>query len=366
MNRFLTPPLFAALTACATAPGDPPTAATNAPEPPPTSTVELAVQPLALGHQPSLLRAQLEGNEILGLFTLESNYQLEQADRQRQADSFGRHSFSQGAQARLPVPLGEALQLDFSNRLEQRWTQSGVLAAQQRQARAHWREGDLRLVVDARRSSEAASYDCGLDASLSAPVPATLHALAGGPRELQLGGQLCQRSLPGVPTQQAQILSARTGWDDAYGRRSLRLSHAVVHEAARADATDIAASARGIELAAQHAFELAGWSLSQEVALRPAEDGSPSSGWAARSQLSRRVLHMSLTASWQRSDAAIWSLGGAPTPGREASLGLDLSAPLRQWLSPNAAASLSYHRLDPDAQQLDTDDQLRLGVTLGW
>ena len=97
-------------------------------------------QPAASGTAAAAKRAQLEGNEILGLFTLESNYQLEQADRQRQADSFGRQSFSQGAQARLPLPLGEALQLDFSNRLEQRWTQSGVLAAQQRQARALQRE----------------------------------------------------------------------------------------------------------------------------------------------------------------------------------------------------------------------------------
>lgn len=75
---------------------------------------------------------------------------------------------------------------------------------------------------------------------------------------------------------------------------------------------------------------------------------------------------MPVTARWQRSELAIWSLGQAQAPGREASLGVDLSAPLRQWLSPNAGAELSYHRLDPDDPAQSADDQLRLGLSLGW
>lgn len=351
-HRFLACALGAAcLAGCA-----------SGPERAERSAVSLAVQSSAPQQQASLLQAELAGDELLGLFRLDSRYQVQQADRRQDTSALGQQSLSQGLQTRLPLPLGTPLQLDLSHRLEQRWTETGLLDARRQAASARWSGGGLQFALDARRSSENSTYDCGLDASLQAALPTLPRVVSG--RGLQLGGQLCQRTLPGTVPQQAQILSAQTAWDDAYGQRQLRVSHALVRELpgrARGDGGQ-----SGIEVEARHAIDLGGWSLSQQFALRPADEASQPMSWASRSEVSRRVLKVPVTASWQRSETAIWSLGAAQVPGREASLGVDLSAPLRQWLSSNAGANLSYHRLDPADPSQSADDQLRLGLSLGW
>ena len=317
--------------------------------------------------RPSSLQAQAAGSGVLGIFDVESIYQVQQADRRREAEGLGRHSLSQGLAAAVPLPLGGPLQLGVSSTLEQRWTDTGLATVRQRAARARWSEGGVQLAVDARRSSEPRDYACGLDASLSTAIPGAWRAATAQAADLRLGGQLCQRGLPGAGAQQARILSAQTGWKDRYGSRQLRLSHAVVRDATLPGERPSETGSGNVELSAQQAMQFGGWSLSQAVAVAPADPAAGGeAAWAARSQLSRTVLRLPLTASWQRSEATLWSLGGAPQSGREASLGLDLSRPLQQWLSPSSGATLSYHRLDPSARGTAADDQLRLGLQLGW
>lgn len=336
-------------------------------KPKPPDGFAYGLQSATPADRPSSLQAQAAGSGVLGLFDFESIYQARQADRREDATGLGQHSLSQGFSTALPLPLGTPLQLGLSNTLEQRWSDAGLATAQQRAARARWSEGGVQLAVDARRSSEQRDYDCGLDASLSTAIPSAWRAATAHADNLRLGGQLCQRSLPGASAQQARILSAQTGWKDGFGSRQLRLSHAVVRDATLPGERPSATGNGNVELSAQQALQLGGWSLSQAVAVAPADPAATGdAAWAARSQLSRTVMKLPLTASWQRSEAALWSLGGAPVSGREASLGLDLSRPLQQWLSPSSGATLSYHRLDPAGKAATADDQVRLGVQLGW
>ena len=337
-------------------------------EPKPPDGFAYGVQSATPADRPSSLQAQAAGSGVLGLFDFASIYQARQADRRQDATGLGQHSLSQGLSAALPLPLGTPLQLGLSNTLEQRWTDTGLATAQQRAARARWSEGGVQLAVDARRSSEQRDYDCGLDASLSTAIPDAWRAATAQAEDLRLGGQLCQRSLPGASSQQARILSAQTGWKDSYGSRQLRLSHAVVRDQMLLPGERASTTGNGnVELSAQQALQLGGWSLSQAVAVAPADPAANGdAAWAARSQLSRTVMKLPLTASWQRSEATLWSLGGAPVSGRETSLGLDLSRPLQQWLSPASGAKLSYHRLDPAGKAAVADDQVRLGLSLGW
>lgn len=357
MTRLLALTLLLSLAACAGKP-------VREPRPPDGFAFDL--QRSGAAGQPGHLQALAGGQRLLGVFDLQSQYEARQADRRQDAAGLGQHSLSQGLAAALPLPLGSPLQLGLSGRLEQRWTDSGLATARQRTARARWSEGGMQLAVDAHRSSESRDYDCGLDASLSTAVPESWRMASASADDLRLGGQLCQRSLPGATPQQARILSAQTGWKDGSGSRQLRLSHAVVRDPAL-PAERSAAGNGNVELSAQQAMQLGGWSLSQAFAVAPAESSaSRDAAWAARSELSRAVLGLPVTARWQRSEAALWSLGGAPQSGRETSLGLDLSRPLQQWLSPASGATLSYHRLDPTMRGTSGDDQVRLGVQLGW
>ncbi|MDO9451880.1 MAG: hypothetical protein Q7J29_03375 [Stagnimonas sp.] len=323
------------------------------------------VTPQALRDQPSLLQAQVSGSEVLGLFNVSSHYDVQQADRQQDARAIGIQSLAQSFQTAVPLPQGSALQLDVSNHLEQRLSQDGLLAAQRRALNARWNDGDLRFALNASASTDASSAGCGLDASLTAPLPNALRSVTADASDLRVNGQLCQRTLASGVPQKAQILTAETAWDDDFGARGIRVSRIAVRDLATGeDAAGTGSS--GFELGAQHAIELGGWAFSQGVTVRQANGAQQAGGWAARSQLSHRVYRVPVTASWQRHDAAVWSLGSLQQAASETSLGFDLSAPLQHWLSQNAGAKLSYHRIDPADKKAALDEQIRLGVSVGW
>lgn len=360
--------LLLSLAGCATTPESATRVAsvtrlTDAPERFEGGPLALTVTPPALRDDAALVRAELEASELLGLLDISTRYGVLPGNRALDPDTVGRQSLAQELGTRLPLPFGSPLRLGVSSQIDQRLTPQGVLAEQTRSLKARWNEGELRFALDARQSDAAVDGGCMVDASLSAPTPEELRLYAADAKGLQLGGQLCQRALPGALPREARIVSASTAWDDAYGARRLRVSHASVRES---HAPARAPEESAVELGASHAIELAGFSLSQEVALRSAQRREQAAGWAAKSELRRKVYRVPVTASWQRHDASVWSLGGAQPAGYETSLGFDLSAPLQQWLSRNSGASLSYHRLSPDDRKASLDEQLRLGVSLGW
>lgn len=327
---------------------------------------EFTVTPVSLRDQPSLLQAEVSGTEVLGLFSLSSHYDVQQADRQQDVRAIGIQSLAQSFQTAVPLPQGSALQLDVSNHLEQRLSQDGLLAAQRRALNARWNDGDLRFALNASASTDASSAGCGLDASLTAPLPEALRSGTADARDLRVNGQLCQRTLASGVPQKAQILSAETTWDDDFGARRIRVSRIAVRDLRMAGEDGSSMGSSGFQLGAQHAVELAGWAFSQGLTVRQGNGAEQGGGWAARSQLSHRVYRVPVTASWQRHDAAVWSLGSVQQAASETSLGFDLSAPLQQWLSQNAGANLSYHRVDPADKNAALDQQIRLGVSLGW
>ena len=360
--------LLLSLTGCATTPEPVERAAriTRSFDPPERfegGPLALTITPPALRDDAALVQAELEASELLGLLDISTRYGVLPGNRALDPNTVGRQRLAQEFGTRLPLPFGSPLRLGVSSQIDQRLTSQGVLPEQTRSLKARWNEGELRFALDARQSDAAIDGGCMVDASLSAPTPEELHLYAAEAKGLRLGGQLCDRTLPGALPQEARIVSASTAWDDVYGARRLRVSHASVRES---HALGRAPGESTVELGASHAIELAGFSLSQEVALRSAHRREQAAGWAAKSELRRKIYRVPVTASWQRHDASIWSLGGAQPAGYETSLGFDLSAPLQQWLSRHSGASLSYHRLSPDDRNASLEEQLRLGVSLGW
>lgn len=369
--------LSAALTACAGAaslPDSPasPTATSvttadkAAPETVDAGPFRAEVQPIQLGNQPTITQAKLVGQDVLGLFTTQSSYDIERGNQRQDANVYGRQQLAQSVKGALPLPLTTPLQLNLSANSEQTVTAAGIQEQRNETAQARWSDLGLRFALDAK-TSNAFSNGCSLDTSLSAAPPEVLRRLTANASDLALGGQLCSRLPANGTAQQAEIVSARANWNDSFGARRLQVLHSVVREAGSvSDSSAADAGAEGtVELGAANKINFAGWSLSQEVAVRPSQE-QQRSGWAAKGQLSRTIAHLPITASWQQSDANIWSLGANPFTGRETSIGIDLSRPLRQWLTPGSSASLSYNRVQPLVINASPDEQIRLGVTLGW
>jgi hypothetical protein len=325
-------------------------------------TFNLAVSPLAVGDQPSIVSAQLAGSEVFGLLNLSSQYELQRGNSKQDANVFGTQRFSQGLQGSLPLLVVSPLNFKLSRRIEQQWTGSGLLEQQRSTAQLRWSEDDVQVAVDAHQQSGQSHYSCGLDASVTSATPVLLSPWAGNARDIGISGKLCQRNLSGLPSQQAEIVSAQARWRDDYGSRRLRISHAQVRDMA---AGDDAVNA-GIEVGAHNVFEVDGWKWKQELAVRPAEAAASAAAWAARTELSRSFFQVPVTASWQRRDASVWSIGADQAPGRETSLGLDLSTPVQQWLAPGIGANVSYHRLQSAEADAQVDEQIRLGLSLDW
>lgn len=87
-------------------------------EPRPPDGFAFGVQRATPADRPSSLQAQAAGSGVLGLFDIESIYQVQQADRRQEAEGLGRHSLSQGLATTVPLPLGSPLQLGLSSTLE--------------------------------------------------------------------------------------------------------------------------------------------------------------------------------------------------------------------------------------------------------
>lgn len=320
-----------------------------------------SVTPPALRPQAPLLQAELSGQEVLGVFNVSTQYDVQQGEGL--AEPLGQQRFAQQLDTRLPLPLGSPLLLGVSSHQRQALTASGLLAEQQRAVTAQWNDGDLRFALNAQSSNTAPTSHCGLDASLSTPLRGSLRRLTADADALRLDGQVCQRSGLDGGLQRAQIISAETQWQSAAGAQRLRLSRVVSRDLLQTVDTNTSA---GFELGAQQAVQWWGWSFSQDFTLRSSEGGEAASGWGLRSQLSRKLLRVPVMASWQRHDAGAWSAGGSALAGRELSLGFDLSAPLQRWLTPAAGANLAYRRLDPDDRRRALEEQLQLGLSLGW
>ena len=367
--------LTAVLSACAGAPAGPDPAPATAvvttekiqPETVDAGPFRAQVTPIQLGNQATITQAKVVGQDVLGLFTTQSRYDIERGNQQQDANVYGRQQWVQSVKGSLPLPLTAPLQLNLSANSQQTVTAAGIQEQRNETAQARWSDLGLRFALDAK-TSNAFTNACSLDTSLSTAPPEALRRMTANASDLSLGGQLCSRLPTSGVAQQAEIVSARANWNDTFGSRRLQVLRSVVREAgSEADpGADGSIGAEGaIELGAANKISLAGWSLSQEIAVRPAQE-QQRSGWAAKGQLSRTIAHLPITASWQQSDANIWSLGANPFTGRETSVGIDLSRPLRQWLTPGSSASLSYNRVQPLAVNASPDEQIRLGVTLGW
>lgn len=322
-----------------------------------------SVTPPALRPQAPLLQAELSGQQVLGVFNVSTQYDVQPGQGEGLVAPLGQQRFAQRLDTSLPLPLGSPLQLGVSRQQRQALTASGLLAEQQSAVSAQWHDGDLRFALNAQSSSTAPTARCGLDATLSTPLHGSLRRLTADADALRFDGQVCQRLGTDGGLQRAQIISAETQWQGATGAQRLRLSRVVSRDVLQAVDTDTSA---GLELGAQQAMRWQGWSFSQDFTLRTPDGSAPAAGWGLRSQLSRKLLRVPVVASWQRHDAGAWSTGGSALAGRELSLGFDLSAPLQRWLTPTAGANLAYRRLDPDDGRRALEEQVQLGVRLGW
>ena len=329
----------------------------------------LTVEPGAISEQASILRAQLSGKDVLGLFALSSQYELQRGNRQQDANVFGRQLLTQGLQGQLPLPLTSPISIRLESQLEQRLTEAGVHDDLISNAELRWREEGAELLLRAADQSGDSNTGCSLDASLTQKSSALARSWLAGAQDFGISGRLCHRSVVGASQQQAKIISAQLRWRDDLGSRRLRVSHALVRqqdERAAPSPQALEPSSAGLEIGARNSIELQGWTLRQEVALRSDSAAAAPIGWALRTEISRNVFQVPVTASWQRSDARVWSVALDQPPGYAASVALDLTAPAQTWLLPGMAANLSYYRIQPALRTADLDEQIRLGLSLGW
>lgn len=343
-----------------------------------TRSVRLDFSDVARRPEPQLWGVSLNSTEVLGVFQVGSSYDLVRGPWRASADPdaaqvlrgpLAGQRFGQTLNAALPLPVSSSnLEFEWTSTQESFWTDTGATTKRGvGTKRARWTPGRYSLEVNSTERANTSGLHCGFDARLRDERPR--RSLGGS--QVSLGGRRCERQLA-TGAEAAHFWGLEAAWSEERGfglpgpitLRVGRVRPDLPRDALAArPASSPSAFQTGMEFSAKSSLALSGWTLSSAMAT---SNGGPGA-WGSRTSLKRTVSGTPLILSMARHQPGLWSLDPVAVAGREASVGVDLSSPLRAFLrGDGVTGNFSYKRINYDVGALTDDHQFHLGVKMNW